>query len=696
MGKRAREKRERRLRGEKRPRPEKEEGSSSIFLRIIRWGTYLILFTPLILSGKYFFPFVGPKSLYFMALAQIIFFAWLLLIISNPKYRPRLNALSIALVLFLLVFILSAFLGEDFSRSFWSKYERMTGVLMWFHLFAFFLVISTTFRKWADWSKIFSVSIFAAILISIISLFAKAGVDLTGLGAASRGGATIGNSSFMGTYLLFNIFLALYLITRGRQSRTKGEDEATASLPLKSAGGLRIYLGISLPIMLLAVYLSGAKAATYSVVAGLVLLFLLYLIFACQKRYLNILGKVGLAGIVIVSLISAFYLFQPDNIIHNWFVEKATYARLVVWQGSWQGFLERPVLGWGPENFELVFTRHFHPCLFLRECGGEIWFDRAHNIVLDTLVANGILGLLAYFGIFLSVFYVLWRRYFLKNSIDFWTAGIFSVTLIAYSIQNLTVFDMINSYLMFFLVLGFVGGLTGSGPGKDLKPGVNSVKKGILAVILIFFIFSFFKFVVQPTKANRSVIDTIRVQSPDKRALLGEKTLKTSPLGKYQIREMFADRAISFSQSEEAKSLPAEEFKTELDFLSQELEESRRESPLDFRAYLKLGRIYNLYSRIDPEKLPLAEEVLKKAIELSPTNQQGYWELAQTRAFQGNFQEALVLAEKTVELEPRVFNSHLIVIQVAKMIGDNDLIAEKIKEAIEINPEWEAYLTEQF
>ena len=166
--------------------------------------------------------------------------------------------------------------------------------------------------------------------------------------------------------------------------QAKGEDEATASSPLKSAGGLRIYLGISLPIMLSALFLSGARAATYSVVGGLVLLFLLYLSFVPQKRYLNILGKISLVGILMVSLISAFYLFQPDNIVHNLFVEKATYARLVVWKGSWQGFLERPWLGWGPENFELVFTRHFNPCMFLGECGGEIWFDRSHNIILDT------------------------------------------------------------------------------------------------------------------------------------------------------------------------------------------------------------------------------------------------------------------------------------------------------------------------
>jgi len=48
-------------------------------LHIIRISTYLILLTPLILLSGAYFPFVGPKSLYFMAICQIIFFTWLYL-----------------------------------------------------------------------------------------------------------------------------------------------------------------------------------------------------------------------------------------------------------------------------------------------------------------------------------------------------------------------------------------------------------------------------------------------------------------------------------------------------------------------------------------------------------------------------------------------------------------------------------------
>ena len=681
MGRRSREKREGREKGEIKPRPEREDLLPSVFLKIIRLGTYLVLFAPLMISGKYFFPFVGPKSIYFMGLVEIIFAAYLFLILLQPKYRPRLNILLIAIILFVVVLILSSFLGEDFSRSFWSKYERMTGLLMWFHLLAFFVVLSSVFKKREDWFKIFGVSVFAAILMSILALLVKIDVNLLGeMGVSSRGGATIGNSSFLGTYLLFNIFLALYLV-------------------LKSAGGLRIYSGISLAIISSALFLSDARAAILSVLGGAMLLFLLWLIFS-KKGILKLAG-VSLLIIFAIGVLGLMYLSsQPDSFVYQKLVQMASKSRIVVWEMAWKGWLERPWLGWGPENFELVFIKYFHPSLFLSEYGGEIWFDRAHNIIFDTLVASGIIGFLAYLGIFASAFYALWQKYF-REKLDFWIPGIFSVILISYFVQNLTVFDMVNSYMMFLLVLGFIGSINQETiPSQNYATRSRSkiwplVKKLISVIILIFFCFSFFKFVIQPIRTDAYVIEVLRSQpASPQRISLYKKTLETSPVGKYQIREVFADSAVSFSQSEAVKQVPVENLKSELDYLSEELEKSTRESPLDFRAYLKLGHLYNTYTQINLPKLSEAEEILKIAVELSPTNQQGYWALAQTKLWQGKFEEALSLTEKAVELEPRVEKSHLIVIQVAKLIGGYDLVKQKAEEAIAIDPSWEPEIKE--
>lgn len=673
MGKRSREKRERREKEGVRKKSfnsPPEENISLICLTVIRWLTYLTLFTSLIVSVKFFFPFVAPKSLYFMGLTEIIFATWLILIIYSSQHRPRLNVLTLILIIFVVILILSTLFGTDISRSFWSKPERMTGTLMWFHLLAFFLVISSVFKKSKDWMKIFAISVFVAILVSLLSMFPKLGLGI--MPQSSRGGATIGNSSFMGVYLLFNIFFALWLFINSKME-------------------LKIYSLIALSIIIPALFLSGARAATLSLIGGLVLLTFLYLTFSSHKRYLKILGIFCLASSILAGIVFMVLIFQPDNLARTLFEKAISTDRRIVWKSAWQGFLERPLLGWGPENFDFIFTKYYNPCLGTSECGRDIWFDRAHNIIFDTLSTTGILGLLGYLAIFLSAFYILWRKYFQKV-INFWTVSIFSVILISYFVQNLTVFDMINSYLMFFLVLGMIGSFSSFPISTEKK--VQSKFLWLIAILILTpFSFSFSKFIVKPLQTDYYVIAAIR-QPPasEEKLLLYKKALESSPFGKYQIRDFFAQNTLSSIRSEKGKEIGLKNFREELDFVSQELEKSIKEAPLEFRSFLKLGQVYNIYGLIDSSKLIKAEEVLKKAIELSPTNQQGYWALAQTRLYQNKEKEAFLLAEKAVELEPKLERSHLILVQIARFMDDEELVKKKAAEAIKILPSLEPEL----
>ena len=721
MGKRSREKRERfasKNLGENwkerqlRPKTHVEE----LCLFIITAITYLTLFTPLIMNGNFFFPFVSPKSLYFMGLVQIMFFIWLFLIFYFPQYRPQKNPLLVALILFLVVLTLSSAFGENPSYSFWSKPERMTGLLMWFHLFAFFLVVSSVFRKKEDWFKIFAVAVSVGVILGFIAL--------SSTNPAMRGGATVGNTSFLGTCFVFVIFFALYLIF--------GPGKEIKLQNIYRWWGVICFLIIVLTFMLV----NGARAAKLSFLFSLVILFFLWLIFY-KKGVLKLVGAFLLVVFLISTLYFVFLAFQPDSFVRKEIAERfvgqaymeTIGGRLPVWQESWKGFLEKPLLGWGLENFELSFMKNYNPCMGTPKCGVDIWYDRAHNIIFDTLVTTGILGMVSYLGIFLAIFYLLWKRYLIfyappvsddsekyrentfgdnnqkikspGGGVEFWTAGIFSVVLIGYSIQNLTVFDMISSYLMFFLVLGFVASV--AVPREELIPQKNiSVKPWFSLIFLILFAFSFFYFVIQPLKTSYYTVASLGVPAASSagRLDLYKKALASSPLGKYQIREFFGQTTLELAQSEQvAEQVPVENFKEELDFVIEELEKSITESPLDFRAYLKLGQLYNAYLRLgqlynayavllDPTKMSGAERVLGRAIEVSPTNQQGYWSLAQTRIYQGRPDEALSLAEKAVALEPNLFQSHLIVVRIAQIMGDNELTQRKIKEAIEINPAW--------
>ena len=622
---------------------------------IIRFGTYLILFTPLFISSMFFFPFVGPKSLYFMGLSEIIFFAWLFLITFDPRFRPRLNKILVALTLFLIVLIISSIRGVDPFYSFWSKYERMTGILMMLHLFCFFLVTSSTFEI-DDWKRIFAVSIFVGAVIGIIAS--------TSTNPNMRGGGTIGNDSFLGTYLIFNLFLALYLILRNE---------------------FRIYSLICFFMMFLSLFTSGARAAKLSFLGGALLLSFLWLIFNKKGKF-KVLGVFLLAITVISAIYFAFSAIQPESFVRKKIIEKVvgeTFGgRFIVWQRAWENFLERPFFGWGPENFEFAFTKNYDSCLGTPRCGADLWYDRAHNIIFDTLVVSGAFGMATYVGIFIAVFYVLWKNYFRKE-FDFWTVGIFTVLLISYSVQNLTVFDMISSYMMFFLILGFV-----AKKEEVLESEIKLVNPFYLIPIVILFSLSFWEFCILPFRADAYVISAVKTEPfSEERLQLYKKALSMSPIGLYQVREFFTEESLkSLSRTE---NVPKEKIINEFDFLAQELEKSVKKSPLNFRSCLKLGQLYNFYPRLGASRIKEAERVLEKAIKLSPNNQQGYWSLAQTRLYQGKLNEALSLAEKAVELEPKLERSHIIVLEIAKMINDPVLIDRKMKEALEINPAWE-------
>jgi O-antigen ligase len=686
MGKKSREKRERQKRREMGleafPTEQKKEAEPFLF-NIIRFGTYLIFLTPLILATKFYFPFVGPKSLYFMGLCQIIFFVWLYLAINYKRYRPKLNPILLAFVLFLIVLILSSVLGVDFSRSFWSKYERMTGLLMWLHLLGFFLVISSTFRK-ADWEKVFIVSILVSILISLGVILETMGVGI--LKFSDRGGFTLGNTSFLGIYLLFNVFLALYLFFKNRVSiyGSEGEEENKVLFAFQKS---KILFLVPVILGILVMYLQGARASIISTIGGLGLIFLLWLSFETKSRKIRILGRVLLAISTIIVLTSIVLLYLPGNPIHQKFGELSTQSRFVNWEMAQKAFLERPLVGWGPENYDLVFTKFFNPSLFIPEYGGEIWFDRTHNIIFDTLVTTGILGFLAYLGLFFSLFLVLGKKYFKEKSISFWTFSIFVVLPVSYFIQNLTVFDMVASLMMFVLILGFVAFLAGKGKEKQTRE-LFTPKHRMIGIFLIFiFLFTFSKFIIQPFRADAFVIKALA--NPQQRIEFYRKALETSPMGKYQIREFFGQNSETIIR-ENIQQIPKEQIKEELDFVTAELEKTNRESPLDFRSALKLAHLYNIYVLIDPEKIVLAEKYGERAIELSPTNQQAYWALAQTKIYQGDSEKALSLAQKAIELEPRWLQSHEIAIQISQIFGKSDLSRELAEKAIEINPDWQS------
>ena len=87
------------------------------------------------------------------------------------------------------------------------------------------------------------------------------------------------------------------------------------------------------------------------------------------------------------------------------------------------------------------------------------------------------------------------------------------------------------------------------------------------------------------------------------------------------------------------------------------MRETSEKNPLDFRHAIILGDFYVAARDRDPEFLAKGEETFKRAIELSPANQQGYMLLAKAYTFKKEYEKAEPLLLRSLELEPRYVGS---------------------------------------
>lgn len=641
-------------------------GLEKALVFIIQWATYLIMFTPLIVDTDFFFPFVAPKTIFFRIMIEIMLAAYLLLLLINRKYRPRLNHLTVALLLFLLVFIIASFTGVNFSRSFWSTYERMTGIFTMLHLGAFFVILTSVFKKRTDWEKFLGVSIIVGVLLGLYVL--------TSNQISTRGGGTIGNTSFLAAYILFDIFFAIILFLARR-------------------GIWQIFAGVSLLIMLPVLFTSTARGAVGAFIIALFLMALGYFIFSGNK----LMKRFSIAVILLFIIIALFFaVVQPPiakSVVSTLLSEMQ--SRFAVWGSGWSGFLERPILGWGPENFNVVFLKYFNPCMGMAECGSEVWFDRTHNIILDTLITTGIVGLLSYLAIFAVVIYgLIMVMAHTRDKRDLFISLGLIVLLIAYFVQNMLVFDMINSYLVFFLALAFASFMISSRATQE-EPEEPADSSHSLNVFMASAIIGFTIFLIWPANistliANRYIIKMVQSDNIPESIDFFEKSLDTW-MEKYEAREHFAQKLIRSSyQLTDASAEDKEVFNKIFVIGEREMEKSVRENSLDFRHHLFAGEVYTGSYRMsgDMAKIVRAEQILKKAVELSPTNQQGYWQLAEINVVLRKVDEAVPYVQKALELEPRVGRSHWYLAMTYQLKGDYQMALQEAERAIDNGHNW--------
>lgn len=608
---------------------------------IVLAGAFALPFIVLIVATSMFFPYITGKNFAFRIIVEIMTGAWLALALISEKYRPRRSWVWGAVALFVFIMAIANAQGAYPFKSFWSNYERMDGWVTLIHVLMYFTVISSVIAKERIWKLLFQTSLGVSVFVSIYGFLQMGGVVMLGGGThatslANRIDATFGNPIYLAVYMLFNIFIAALLWWQMWQANHKGKRMWPS-----------ILYGTVIVFDTIVLLLSGTRGTILGLVGGALLALLIVAVFQGSKR----LRIVALASIVAVVLAGAGIKLGKDTaLVKNvGFLDRLSQielnagtigSRFLNMGMAIQGVKERPLLGWGQENYAIVFDKYYDPRMYAQ----EPWFDRVHNIIFDWLVTGGILGLLAYLSIFVATLYVIWRRHVLAVP----ERAILTGLLAGYFMHNMAVFDNITSYLLFATVLGYIvwreRDAKKNAPlfSADVFPKGSAPFVAAIAGIITFA--GVWWTNIPAMQANWTLLQAMARRDggiTDNLATF-KKALGYGALGTQEIREQLAQASIQVA----SQNFNFEIKKQFLDLADSQMKLQEAASPLDARFPLFRGVVLSAYG-----DLKGAEAALLRARELSPGKQSILYELARNAAAQGKSDAVLAYFKEAFEAE---------------------------------------------
>jgi len=594
---------------------------------VVLGGLFLVTLIPLFVANSLFFPFITGKAFAFRILIEIVFVAWLILVLLNKDYLPRSSKILWSFLVFVFVITLADIFGFNPYVSFWSNFERMEGLVSLLHLGAFFVVIGSVFNR-KNWDVFFKVSLGVSLIICFYSLLQIMDVITINQGGVRVDG-TLGNAIYLAVYLMFHAFLSTFYF-------------------FKSEGFKKwFYLGLTV-FELIILYFTASRGVVLGLVAGAIVSASLIALFEKDRKTLR--RTAGLVLLTIFILIAGFFVIKDTQFVRNnetlarfsdtSFEKFKTEGRYFIWPMAVEGIKDRPILGYGHEGFQFVFDGKYNPDLY----GHEPWFDRSHNIYLDWMIVGGILGLTSFLSIFLLTFWKLRKT----NNFSVIEKNILAGLLVAYLFQGIFIFDNLTSYILLFSVIAFIW----SQSAEDSKIGYNLISKfnnknlklAYSVTSLVLLVIFIYILNVKPLLANKNLLFAIHPNnSPEVRLDYFKKVFESDTFGSTEALYQLMRASMTLGSNPNVPN----EIKSEYLALSEENIRKLTQKFSEAKLFLNSGSFYNSINRPDE-----ALKYLEKAKEFSPTRQDIYLEIGISYFSLGQTQKAIDNFNYAIELQP--------------------------------------------
>ncbi|HQK64023.1 MAG TPA: O-antigen ligase family protein, partial [Candidatus Staskawiczbacteria bacterium] len=465
----------------------------------------------------------------------------------------------------------------------------------------------------------------------------------------SRPPATMGNPIMLATYLLLLLFIAIGFALSEKDKRKK------------------IFYWTSAAIFLFIILITESRAAWLGILIGGAYFLFFYPATANIKK-INIL-KISTAcalGLVILTVV-----FVNTYALNNESLKQNRILNLIVSRLDWQNFLkdprfagwkielgaikDRPWLGYGPENSNIGFNMNYDPTIpnIDRDVA---WWDRPHNMILQTASDAGILAAIIYIALFVALFWQLLRdRHILSHAMQ--------TTLIAYFVANFFSFDSYGSSILFFLIIAYCLMPNDSGQEKIFSETKNPIKTA--AMIFLFFVLAIFLWqynwvpIFTNAKMNEAEAFVNVKKDCNQAFFLMDEALKTRSFLDSYTRLEYNEIAIKCNDIYPDNNIARFEKGIEL------TKEAIKMQPTYVRYYIFMGETSTLLAGQEEdadkraELISQARDALAKAIQLAPKHHEIFLLMAKVEILANDFEKAKSYSQKCIEINSNYGDCYL-------------------------------------
>lgn len=638
---------------------------------------FLVLLTPLIVSKLFVLPFEVPRLVYFRILTELLLVAYVWLALRYPQYRPQWrNRVVLSILIFTIVIFLSSIFGAQFGQSWWGTLQRSGGLFNWLHLLVFFLALLSINKTSKDRLWLLRIFTGVSLLVALYALGQKFGLNVYESGVYRLTG-TLGNAAMLAGYLLFGFYGFLYLGVTDRQRVW------------------RWYYGLAAGLELLVIFMSQTRGS----MIGLVFSFLFLLAWLSFSQGLNKKVKLSLRfGLLfLVLMVASLFIFKSSSLVkNNYLLDRFTdikldttaQTRLYAWQGGWEAFKDKPILGWGYDNFRLG-VNHYFDANFYNYVTGETWFDRAHNVLVEYLTTTGVIGLLSYLFIFFATVQFIFSLKKQEKITSPQMIILLSLWL-AYFIHNLLVFDSLTSLLAWLFFLAFIAGL-----GKEEETeamGVAKIDKYsfiYLPLLLILVILINIRWnipLAQSSAETRNVMQLLSEKKYSSDVVYQdlESSLNKNLPWEPEFIDPDVDQLTKLVREERTK-INVSKVEEVLKLMDERITKLDKPELLDAKVYVKFARVYTLLLELNPKStyyLEQARHYLDRSLTLSPQRIPTMYIVAQVDAFVGEYDKALAVLDQALALNPNIPQTYWSYALIYNAQNNSTEVINYVKQAI--------------